>query len=154
VNKIKRWWNSVSGRLAPLTEGGTQTQDITAGELCRMLQRCPVCGGAFDHHDYAHFAVTVLGEDRRGRVREFLDACEDRLWEEAVAFQDFDARRDAIVAYALRCSRGRIAVLLERSPSEVYESDRLIACDVLDEASGRELETLIAQTDWRRLNWT
>lgn len=151
MNKIKRWWNSVSGGLAP---DGAQTQDITASELCRMLQRCPVCGGEFGDHDYAHFAMTVLGEDRRGRVREFFDACEDHLWQEAVGFQDFDAKRDAIVAYALRCSRGRIAVLLERSPFEVYESDRLIACDVLDDASGRELETLIAQTDWRSLNWT
>ena len=151
MNKIKRWWNSVSGRLA---QDGTQTEDITAGELCRMQQHCPVCGGGFDHHDYAHFAMTVLGEDRRGRVREFFDACEDREWREALAFLEFDAKRDALVAYAMRCHTGRLAVLLERSPIEAYEADRLIACDVLDDASGRELEQLIEQNSWRRLNWT
>lgn len=150
MNKLKRWWNSVSGRLAD----GTQTQDITAGELCRMLQRCPVCGGDFNDHDYAHFAMTVLGEDRRGRVREFFEACEDREWGEALTFQEFDAKRDAVVAYAMRCHTGRLAVLLERSPFEVYEADRLIACDVLDDASGRELERLIESNSWRRLNWT
>lgn len=151
MNKIRSWWKNVSARLA--AEGNT-LEDITGSELCRMLKHCPTCGDGFNNHDYAHIAVTVLGQDRRGRVREFLDACEDHLWEEAVTFQDFDARRDALVAYALRCHTGRIIVLLERSPSEAYESDRLIACDVLDEASGRELESLIAQPDWRRLNWT
>jgi hypothetical protein len=154
VNKIKRLWNSVSGKLAPLAEEGTEAQDITAIELRRMLRRCPVCGGGFEEHVYALFAMTVLGEDRRGRVREFLDACEDREWEEAIGFQEFDDKRDAIVAYAMRCSTGRLAVLIERSPVGSYEPDRLIACDVIDEAEGRRLEGLIDQNDWRRLNWT
>ncbi len=154
MNTIKRWWNSVSGRLAPLPGDGAQEEDITASELRRMLQRCPACGDDFGNHYYAHFAMTSLSEDRRGRVREFLDACEDHLWREASGFQDFDDKRDAIVAYALRCAAGRIVFLLERSPSEAYEPDRLIACETLDEASGRELEALIAPTDWRRLNWT
>ncbi len=148
MKKIKRWWNSVSGRLSA---AGTQTEDVTATELARMLQRCPVCHDQFNGHAYAHFAVTILGENRRGRVREFLDACEEHWWAEAEKFQEFDPKRDAIVAYAMRCSSGRMALLIERSPCEAYESDRLIACDVLDEASGRELEKLIQAPDWRRL---
>jgi hypothetical protein len=148
VNKIKRWWNTVSGRLSA---DGTQTEDMTARELCRMLQRCPVCHGEFNGHHYAHFAVTILGEDRRGRVREFFDAVEDWDWEEAQKFQEFDPKRDAVVAYVVKCSGGRMAVLLERSPFEHYETDRLIACDMIDEESGRELDGMIARNDWRRL---
>jgi hypothetical protein len=150
MNKIKRWWNSVSGRLAV---EGTQVEDITASELRRMLQRCPVCGGGFENHDYAHFAVTILVEEKRGRVKEFFEACEERQWEEAQRFQEFDPQRDAIVAYALRCATNRLAFVMERSPFEVYESDRLVACDVLDEASGQRLEQIIARNNWRRLSW-
>jgi hypothetical protein len=148
MNKIKRWWNSVSGRLEP----GTQVEDITASELRRMLRNCPVCRGGFEGHEYAHLAVTVFGAEKRGRVRELLEACDDRLWEEAHGFQEFDPKRDAIVAYAVRCRSGRLAYVIERSPSETYESDRLIACDALDEASGRRLEQILAQTSWRRLS--
>ncbi len=149
MKRIKRWWNTVSGRLSA---DGTQTEDMTARELCRMLQRCPVCREDFKDHHYAHFSVTILGEDRRGRVREFFDAVEDGDWKEAQRFQEFDPKRDAVVAYVMKCSGGRIAVLLERSPFELYETDRLIACDVLDEESGRALDRLIAQNDWRRLS--
>lgn len=154
MNKIKRWWTSVSGRLTLLADGGTQVEDTTASELCRMLQRCPVCGGGFENHDYAHFAVTVFTDEKRGRVKEFFEACEDRRWEEARRFQEFDPKRDAIVAYALRCATNRLALVIERNPVEVYEPDRVIACDALDETSGRRLECFIAQNNWRRLNWT
>ncbi|MGE0883649.1 MAG: hypothetical protein AB7P14_08905 [Blastocatellales bacterium] len=148
MNRIKRWWNSVSGKL---TTDGNQTEDVTARELCRMLQRCPVCGGGFEEHLYAHFAVTVFAEERGGRVKEFLRACEEHQWETVQQFQEFDARRDAVVAYALRCSTGRLVALLERSPFESYEADRLIACDVLDDASGEQLRVIVPPGDWRKL---
>lgn len=144
---IKRWWNTVSGKLSL---DGTQA-DVTARELRRMLQRCPVCGEGFDAHVYAHFAVTVFGEETNGRVKEFLRTCEEHQWEQAQQFQEFDAKRDALVSYAFQCSTGRVAALLERSPYETYEADRLIACDVLDEASGAQLKALVAPGDWRKL---
>jgi hypothetical protein len=150
MNKIKRWWNSVSGRLAP----GTKVVDVTARELCKMLRQCPVCGGGFEKHDYARIAVTVFEEGKRERVREFLAACDDRNWEEARRFQEFDPQQDAIVAYAFRCRTKRLAFVIERSPYWEYESDRLIACDTLDEASGQSLERVIARSSWRRLSWT
>lgn len=150
MNRIKRWWNSVSGKLLA---DGNSADDMTARELCRMLQRCPACGGEFEEHQYAHFAVTVLADDRNGRVKEFLRAVEDHRWPEVQQFQEFDARRDAIVAYALQCKSGRVAALLERSPTELYEADRLIACDVLDEESGTVLRKLVPSNDWRRLSF-
>ena len=148
MNRIKRWWNSVSGKL--LTNGNSG-DDMTARELCRMLQRCPVCGGEFDEHLYAHFAVTVLTEERNGRVKEFLRAVEEHRWQETQQFQEFDARRDAVVAYALQCKSARLAALLERSPFESYEADRLIACDVLEEESGRQFKKLVPPSDWRKM---
>lgn len=148
MNRIKRWWNSVSGKLVA---DANQPDDITGRELCRMLQRCPVCGGGFEEHQYAHFAVTVMAEERNGRVKEFLRACEEHQWESVQQFQEFDARRDALVAYVLRCQSGRLVALLERSPSESYEEDRLIACDVLDDSSGQQLGGLISQNNWRRM---
>jgi len=148
VNRLKRWWSTVSGKLKPEE---TQPDDVTGRELCRMLQRCPVCGGGFDDHLYAHFAVTIMAEDRNGRVKEFLRACEEHQWETVQGFQEFDARRDAMVAYAMRCSNGRLAALLERSPSENYEEDRLIACDVLDEPTSKRVSILVSPGDWRRM---
>lgn len=148
MNRIKRWWNTVSGKLKA---DEIQPDDVTGRELCRMLQRCPVCGGGFEEHLYSHFAVTVMAEERNGRVKEFLRACEEHQWESVQGFQEYDARRDALVAYAMRCRNGRLAALLERSPSESYEEDRLIACDVLDEATGQRLGILVSPGDWRRM---
>lgn len=148
---MKRWWRSASGNN---DESGIETEDITARELCRMMGRCPVCHGGFARHLYAHFAVTVFGEERKGSVREFFNACEDRDWEEVRRFQEFDAKRDAVVAYALKCRTGGMAMVFERSPFDDYEADRLIACEVLDEGSGERLDRMIAQGDWRRLSWT
>ncbi len=148
MNRIKRWWNSVSGKLVAYN---SQPDDVTGRELCRMLQRCPVCGDGFGEHLYAHFAVTVMTEERNGKVKEFLRACEEHQWESVQLFQEFDARRDALVAYALRCQNGRLVALLERSPSESYEEDRLIACDVLDEPNSQRLGILISPGDWRRM---
>ena len=148
MNRIKRWWTSVSGKL--LTNGNSG-EDMTARELCRMLQRCPVCGGEFDEHLYAHFAVTVFAEGRNGRVKEFLGAVEDHRWQEAQQFQEFDSKRDALVAYAMQCKSGRMAALIERSPSEAYESDRLIVRNVLDEESGRQFKKLVPSADWRKM---
>ena len=148
MNRIKRWWNSVSGKLSV---NGNQTEDVTARELCRMLQRCPVCGGEFDEHRYAHFAVTVFAEERNGRVKEFLRACEEHRWQDAQQFQEFDARHDAVVAYALDCRTGKLATLLERSPFEAYEADRLISCDLLGEESGQQLRAIVPPGDWRKM---
>jgi hypothetical protein len=149
MSKIKQWWTGVSGRLVARTP---VREDVTAVELRRMMKRCPVCAGDFDEHSYAHFAVTVLAEQEVRRAMRFIEACEDHRWEEARRFQDFEADRDALVAYAMRCNTGRLTLLLERCPFEFYESDRLIACNVLDEASGDRLERLVARSEWRRLN--
>ncbi len=92
-----------------------------------------------------------MAEERNGRVKEFLRACEEREWETVQGFQEFDARRDAMVAYAMRCASGRLVALLERSPSENYEEDRLIACDVLDEANSKRMSILVSPGDWRRM---
>lgn len=116
-----------------------------------MLQRCPVCGGEFDEHLYAHFAVTVLDEGRNGKVKQFLGAMEDHRWQEAQQFQEFDAKRDALVAYAMQCKSGRMAALIERSPVEAYETDRLIVRKVLDEETGQQFKKLVPYADWRRM---
>jgi hypothetical protein len=151
MNKLKRWWNSVSGKL---TLNPAEAPDPTARELCRMMKRCPVCAGEFDDHSYAHFAVTVLADHEAHRALEFIDACEDHRWEDARRYQEFDHENDALVAYALRCNTGRLSLLLERSPFEAYELDRLFCCNVLDVTSGERLERIVAPNDWRRLYWT
>ena len=138
----------MSGKL--LTNGNSG-EDMTARELCRMLQRCPVCDGEFDEHLYAHFAVTVFAEGRNGKVKQFLSAMEDHRWQEAQQFQEFDSKRDALVAYALQCKSGRMAALIERSPFESYETDRLIVRNVLDEESGQRFKKLVPSADWRKM---
>lgn len=51
----------------------------------------------------------------------------------------------------MRCHTGKVALLLERSPFEAYEADRLIACDVLPENNGSQLSTMVAPNEWRRM---
>ncbi|QQS48912.1 MAG: hypothetical protein IPM66_09935 [Acidobacteriota bacterium] len=149
MKSIKRWWNRVSGRL--LAEG-EEPRDVTAMELCRMLQRCPACSNNFEDHAYALFAVTVLGDDRSGRLKEFFNAIEENRWEDARKYQDFDQKRDAVVAYALKCRTGSLVMVMERSPSEIYETDRLIACTLIDEEHGQSLDRIISANEWRSLS--
>ncbi len=149
MNSIKRWWNKVSGRLVA---DGEDARDVTAMELCRMLQRCPSCAGTFEEHTYALFAVTVLGDERTERLKEFFNAIEEYRWEDAQKYQDFDQKRDAVVAYALKCRSGSLALVMERSPSEVYESDRLIACTLIEHENGQLLNRIIPANEWRQLS--
>ncbi len=83
MNRIKRWRTTVSGRLVI---DGVHQEDVTARELCRMMRRCPVCGGDFNDHAYAHFAVTVLNDQQKRRAMTFIEACEEARWEEARRF--------------------------------------------------------------------
>lgn len=146
MKSIRRWWNRVSGKLALDAPG-----DVTAMELCRMLQRCPSCDGNFDQHYYALFAVTVLEDDRAARLREFFGAIEEYRWEDAQKYQDFDQHRDAVVAYVLRCRTGALSLIMERSPSEVYETDRLISCTPVGDPDAGRLDRIIPANEWRSL---
>ncbi|HMX27565.1 MAG TPA: hypothetical protein PKC13_18365, partial [Blastocatellia bacterium] len=83
--------------------------------------------------------------------KQFLSAMEDHRWQEAQQFQEFDSKRDALVAYALQCKSGRMAALIERSPFESYETDRLIVRNVLDEESGQRFKKLVPSADWRKM---
>ncbi|MBO0800601.1 MAG: hypothetical protein J2P31_17415, partial [Blastocatellia bacterium] len=114
----------------------------------------PVCRGDFAQHFYTLFAMTILTQESGRRVRQFFDACDDGDWEEARKFQDFDAEQDAVVAYVLRCHTGRIAFLLELSPFEYYEPDRLFALSLLDVECSQKLDGQIEENNWRRLSWT
>jgi hypothetical protein len=98
--------------------------------------------------------MTVLAHDCANRVRQFFNACDDRNWVEAQRFQEFDSEQDAIIAYVMRCHTGRIAFLLELSPFEYYEPDRLIAVSLLDHENGQKLDHHIEEENWRRLGWT
>jgi hypothetical protein len=151
VKSIKRWWIQVSGKLSL---DPREIEDVTARELRRMMRRCPVCRGDFTQHFYTLFAMTVLTHDSSQRVRQFFKACDDRDWVEARMFQEFDSEQDAVVAYVMRCHTGRIAFLLELSPFEYYEPDRLFALSLLDHESGQKLDGHIEENDWRRLSWT
>jgi hypothetical protein len=151
VKSIKRWWIQVSGKLSL---DPREIEDVTARELRRMMKRCPVCRGDFTQHFYTLFAMTVLTHDSSQRVRQFFDACDDWNWEEAQMFQEFDTEQDAVVAYVMRCHTGRIAFLLELSPYEYYEPDRLFALSLLDQECGQRLNSQIEENNWRRLSWT
>lgn len=166
MNRIKSLLSSVSGKFS-LDKIGTATaptleDDTTARELCRMLRRCPICAAPTKEHGlaghaYAHLGVTVLGEAARGRAKEFLAACEEQRWMDVRRYQEFDAKRDALVAYSVRChpdDAGRAAVLIERIPAKDYEEDRIIACDVVKGESAMALATVIPHNEWRRLDWT
>jgi hypothetical protein len=73
---------------------------------------------------------------------------------EAQSFQEFDTEHDAVLAYVMRCHTGRKAFLLELSPFEYYEPDRLFALSLLDLESGQTLDHHIEEKNWRRLSWT
>ena len=128
-----------------------EKSDATTIELRRVLARCPICSDAFADHHYALFAITIISEDDKERLTEFFSALKEHRWQDALRFQEFDSLRDAAEAFAVRCSNDQIACVVLRSPAELYDSGRVVYCELLNDGDTRDLEVLIKQSKWKSL---
>lgn len=143
-------------KLRKLIKGGefadqTDRRDATAEKLRHILEQCPVCQRGFINHSYAIFATTALSEENKDRQEQFFQTLKEHHWRDAQEHQEWDGLGDNAEAYALRCNTNRIALLIVRSTSDLYNSDTLLEHEILSLKSGQELESLIEKNKWHPL---
>jgi hypothetical protein len=127
-------------------------RDPNAEKLRRLLKKCPVCQRGLSQHSHAIFATTILSEEDGERREGFFKALKEHRWPDAQEYQEWNGLDDNAEAYALRCNTNRIALLVVRSPFELYEGDSLLNYEILDLESGQKLEALIEESKWQPLN--
>lgn len=112
------------------------------------LQTCPICGKELHGHRYALLASIVDNAKDRCRVDKFLNHIKTRTWSEILRLEEWQGDSDVILLYAIRCPTSILALILVRSPFELYDDDHVVWIESLTtEASS----TLKAATE--RLNW-
>ena len=119
---------------------------MAATHLRRLLDVCPVCKGGFTGHRFARFAITVSSRSTEKRADEFLLALKEHRWNDVLAFKEFDAMSDAIVANVVRCAGRQLAWIAVLEPFELFDGPSIMGWDVVDPQS--ELEALIEQDKW------
>ena len=145
---LKNLWTTISGEgVAKETLRG----DVTAGKLRAALQSHPTCGKDLFCHSYALLATAVFSGENESRVLKFFKALRERRWQELVEFQDWDATRDNVEAYVIRCKPERVLLLVLHSPYELYEDDSVVECEDLGEESGQQITSFIQQNQWKSL---
>jgi hypothetical protein len=73
-------------------------------------------------------------------------------WSRLKQLDDFDPLLNAIEAFAVKCVSGEIVLLAVRNPSELFDSNEVLACELLDSTAGNELDSLIEANKWKRLS--
>ena len=125
--------------------------DATAAELRRMLKSCPGCGANLNDHSYALCAITIASSENK-RLGELCRTLKAHDWPRLIQFDDFDPLLNALEVFAVKCASGAIVLLAVRNPYELYDANVILDCEVLDSATGKELESLIDSHKWRRLS--
>lgn len=69
-----------------------------------------------------------------------------------MTFKDFDPLLNALEAFAIKCASGAMVLLAVRSPFELFESNEVLDCEVLDSTSAKQLDSLIGSSKWLRFS--
>jgi len=97
-------------------------------------------------------ATTVAFPENSERLREFCRLLNAHDWSRLKQFQDFDPLLNAIEVFAIKCVSGAIVLLTLRNPFELFDSNEVLDCEVLDSTAGNELDSLIEADKWQRLS--
>lgn len=136
-------------RLLGKSNEGTVV-NATSEKLCCLMRRCPICDNNLYGHQYSLFAVEVIEKSHNELVNLFQDLLA-HSWENLKKKQNWDSAGDNLEIFALRCASDRLAVLVVRSPFELYEPSSLITTKVLTGDESTRLHQLIRPNDWHSI---
>ena len=141
--RVSRWF-----RLAR-PEYSDPTAQIVLGPV--LNHRCRFCGEELwiGPHEFAQIAVTVVADERKPALEEFILATRNQDWPALSSFQDFDMNRDALEAFAIHCGcNDQLYVELVISPHELWARPEWV--DEVTEIQNRAaLEQVIPPESWR-----
>jgi hypothetical protein len=90
--------------------------------LTALGGKCPRCAGTLAGHCYQLFAI-VRADRQNELLRDVIDKAKGHHWEALSQFQNFDPLKNALEAYALRCTDSSPTLLLVRDPFELCDAD-------------------------------
>lgn len=146
MTKVRRAWTSIKGE----PEKSRGILDPTAEKLSRLLCNCPTCRYALADHYFSLFATTILDRGGKTRVRELLEKLQEHRWNDLSEYRDWDSTADDLEIYAIRCPTNTLAFAIIRSPTELYEPEQLIHCEILDSEESGKVSSLIEESNWRK----
>jgi hypothetical protein len=115
------------------------------------LQTCPVCSNELRGHRYALLASIIENPKNQPRLHKFLNDIKSRSWSEVLRFSEWQGDSDVVQLYAIRCPTSLFALILIRSPFELYDDDHIIAIETLTADESSTLEAVIRGLNWKPL---
>ena len=115
------------------------------------LQTCPVCGNELRGHSYAILASIIETPKTQPRLHKFSNDIKNRCWSEVLRFSEWQGDSDVIQLYSIRCPTSLFALILIRSPFELYDDDHIIAIEALTADESSTLEAVIRGRNWKPL---
>src|SRR5215469_8450883 len=123
-------------RFVPERKTATPTE-ATARALFQALGgKCPRCQSDLRGHSFQLFAMTVARAERNQELLDFINKAKNHEWESLSNYQDFDALKNALEAYAIRCEDNQLNLLFVRNPFELLDGLSVEDWEALDENEG------------------
>ncbi|HYL62861.1 MAG TPA: hypothetical protein VE077_09585 [Candidatus Methylomirabilis sp.] len=145
--KNLKW--SVLDHYPELRDARTWEQHVAAG-LCLELNHCPVCSGPWLNHFYASFASIRIGSGSPSAL-PFSVSVRTHRWDEVIKYQGGKHDPDNTEACVIRCSPGKLALLLVHTPFEPWDYKSIDYCEVLDSENAQYLLKMIQPDQWKPL---
>jgi hypothetical protein len=79
------------------------------------------------------FATTIATLEREAEILNLIRMAKQHEWESLASCQEFDPMKNALVVCGLRCTDGRLNILLVRNPFELLDDDSVEYWELLDE---------------------
>ncbi|HEY0728590.1 MAG TPA: hypothetical protein VGD38_11005 [Pyrinomonadaceae bacterium] len=107
------------------------------------LRTCPVCEKEPRGHRYARLASIIDNPNDQSRADKFLKDIASRRWSEVLPINEWQGGADMFELYALRCPTSRLALIVVRSPFELFDDDHIAAIETLTTDESSTLAALI-----------
>jgi hypothetical protein len=129
---------------------------VVARELRRILDGCPICDGGFRGHTYSKLATVPMDEkaDGVGHLAQLLQCMRDCRWRDVLAIRQWIPTADAIVAFAFRCSEGRVGIVTVLSRAGSESPDEPLQFTILSVGEGKKLQAAVGPGQWMHLRPT
>lgn len=124
---------------------------IVAKHLRNFFKVCPACDMKFRHHQFARIAITIMANNNKSRIDEFLQTIKDKDWKKTLTFDEFDELENALVFQVIKCPSEKAVWLLAVEPYSLDEPYEVIEYEVLDLTETQRLLSIVETEKWANM---
>jgi hypothetical protein len=123
--------------------------DATAAKLTELIRICGICGGPLNQHQFALFASAIAGQREIPRLTKFFELSKQHQWNRLVEFQEWDGTRDIVQAFAIRCPRETIQMVVLKDVFEPLAANQLYTQETLEQKEAAVVLALTPHERWQ-----